>query len=247
METEKKRLLLIDGIRGFAIVNMILFHFLYDFFMIYEKDTGWYGKPWVFLWQQMICWTFIFISGMTWNFGKRKIKRGVLLNFWGFVITAVTWLLMPQQTVWFGILNFLGCACLLLIPLEKLLKKIPVVLGMAGSIVCFFLFQNISSGYFGIGNSSWFSFPQWLYDAKVFTILGFPFAGFYSSDYFPVLPWIFIFFAGFYASLLLPEKVSIYEKLHRNIPVLTNMGQNSLILYLLHQPLCMLVCTIMVK
>ena len=74
METKKKRLLLLDGIRGFAIVNMVLFHFLYDFFIIYQKDPKWYGKPFVGFWQQMICWTFIFISGMTWRFGKKKIK-----------------------------------------------------------------------------------------------------------------------------------------------------------------------------
>ena len=90
-------------LHGFAIVNMVLFHFLYDFFIIYQKDPKWYGKPLVGFWQQMICWTFIFISGMTWRLGKKKIKRGLLLNFWGLVITAITWLAMPQQTVWFRI------------------------------------------------------------------------------------------------------------------------------------------------
>lgn len=243
METGKERLLLMDGIRGFAIVNMILFHFLYDFFIIYQRDPIWYERPWVFLWQQMICWTFILISGMTWNLGRRKVRRGILLNFWGLVITVITWLIMPHQTVWFGILNFLGCACLLLIPLEKILKKIPAVLGMLGSVFCFFLFQNISVGYLGIGESEWFSVPQWLYDTKVFTILGFPFPGFYSSDYFPVLPWIFLFFLGYYISLFLQKKAKLYEKFYINVPLLTKIGQKSLIIYLLHQPLCMLVCT----
>lgn len=103
MEIKKQRLLLLDGIRGFAIVNMVLFHFLYDFFIIYQKDPKWYGKPLVGFWQQMICWTFIFISGMTWRLGKKKIKRGLLLNFWGLVITAITWLAMPTADglVWY--------------------------------------------------------------------------------------------------------------------------------------------------
>ena len=48
MEIKKQRLLLLDGIRGFAIVNMVLFHFLYDFFIIYQKTQmvwqtlGWF-------------------------------------------------------------------------------------------------------------------------------------------------------------------------------------------------------------
>ena len=242
MEIKKQRLLLLDGIRGFAIVNMVLFHFLYDFFIIYQKDPKWYGKPLVGFWQQMICWTFIFISGMTWRFGKKKIKRGLLLNFWGLVITAITWLAMPQQTVWFGILNFLGCACLLGIPMEKVLKRIPAVFGIAGAVFGFFLFQNISIGYLGLGESVWICLPQWLYDIKVLTILGLPFPGFYSSDYFPVFPWIFVFLMGYYVLLLLQKKPKLHERFYTPVPLLTKIGQKSLLIYLLHQPLCMVIC-----
>ena len=116
----------------------------------------WQTLGW-FLAARPVCWTFILISGMTWRLGKKKIKRGLLLNFWGLVITAITWLAMPQQTVWFGILNFLGCACLLAIPMEKVLKRIPAVFGIAGAVFGFFLFQNISIGYLGLGR--WYGFP----------------------------------------------------------------------------------------
>ena len=34
---QKKRYELIDGIRGLAMVNMVIFHFLYDVFIIYEE------------------------------------------------------------------------------------------------------------------------------------------------------------------------------------------------------------------
>lgn len=151
MEIKKQRLLLLDGIRGFAIVNMVLFHFLYDFFIIYQKDPKWYGKPLVGFWQQMICWTFIFISGMTWRLGKKKIKRGLLLNFWGLVITAITWLAMPQQTVWFGILNFLGCACLLAIPMEKGFKENPCRIWHSRCSFWLFPFSKYQHRLFGTG------------------------------------------------------------------------------------------------
>ena len=37
---QKKRYELIDGIRGLAMVNMVIFHFLYDVFIIYGRDPG---------------------------------------------------------------------------------------------------------------------------------------------------------------------------------------------------------------
>ena len=56
METGKERLLLMDGIRGFAIVNMILFHFLYDFFLLFTREIPYGMKdPGFFCGQQMIC------------------------------------------------------------------------------------------------------------------------------------------------------------------------------------------------
>ena len=149
---------------------------------------------------------------------------------------------MAQQTVWFGILNFLGCACLLAIPMEKVLKRIPAVFGIAGAVFGFFLFQNISIGYLGLGESVWISLPQWLYDIKVLTILGLPFPGFYSSDYFPVFPWIFVFLMGYYALLLLQKKPKLHERFYTPVPLLTKIGQKSLLIYLLHQPLCMVIC-----
>ena len=59
MEAQKKRYYLVDGIRGVAIVNMAVFHFLYDVFIVYGKNPFWYGLPAIHVWQQMICQTFI--------------------------------------------------------------------------------------------------------------------------------------------------------------------------------------------
>ena len=112
----KKRFYLIDGIRGLAIVNMVLFHFLYDVFILYGHQPDWYARTGTFFWQQAICWTFLLISGMVWPLGRKgNLKRGLLLNFWGLVISAVTCVAEPQAAVWFGILNFIGCVVLLML------------------------------------------------------------------------------------------------------------------------------------
>ncbi len=120
MTFQKERYHLIDGIRGLALVNMVLFHFLYDVFIIYGQDPGWYQRTGSHLWQQGICWTFILISGFSWRFGKsHSIRRGIFLNICGLIITFVTGIAVPGQTAYFGILNFLGCAVLLMALLEK--------------------------------------------------------------------------------------------------------------------------------
>ena len=94
----KKRFYLIDGIRGLAIVNMVLFHFFYDVFILYGRQPDWYARTGTFFWQQAICWTFLLISGMVWPMGRKgNLKRGLLLNFWGLVISAVTCVAEPRQ------------------------------------------------------------------------------------------------------------------------------------------------------
>ena len=88
MEAQKKRYCLVDGIRGVAIVNMAVFHFLYDVFIVYGKNPLWYGLPAIHIWQQMICQTFIFISGFVWQWGMEgNLRRGLSFNLYGFIIS----------------------------------------------------------------------------------------------------------------------------------------------------------------
>ncbi len=63
-ENLTERLKLLDAIRGFTLINMILFHTLYDVTMFTTKGLEWYEDTPGHIWQQAICWTFIFLSGM---------------------------------------------------------------------------------------------------------------------------------------------------------------------------------------
>lgn len=236
---------LIDAIRGFALLNMLLFHFFYDVFIIFGQDTGWYRYPAVRLWQQFICVTFLLVSGISWHFGRNNLKRGIRLNLYGLLITVVTLLFMPSQAVWFGILNCIGCATLLMIPLHKVFASLAhylgpykAILSVGGLIVALFLFgltRNVTEGYLIL---AWhpIDLPHQLY-TRPMTILGFPYIGFTSSDYFPILPWFFLFLAGYFSWEVLSSITPLLKVFRIKVPLLSYIGNKSIWIYLLHQPL----------
>ena len=123
---EKTRLLLLDSFRGITIVNMIMYHGLYNFFMIFGFDSNWIYYDYVRIWQRFICIGFIFISGFSWGFSKNNLKRGIIISGFGILITVITFIFMPSEMIILGILSFIGGATLIMIPLEKIINKINV-------------------------------------------------------------------------------------------------------------------------
>ena len=241
MEAQEKRYCLVDGIRGAAIVNMVVFHFLYDVFIVYGKNPLWYGLPAIHIWQQMICQTFIFISGFVWQWGmKGNLRRGLLFNLYGFIISLVTLIVIPSETIWFGILNFMGCAVWLMFPLREAVKKVSPAFGLGICFVLFILCKWIQYGYIGIGAGM--QVPAIFYSIKILTPLGFPFQGFKSSDYFPVIPWIFLYLCGYFFNEIFRKHDAWKATALHKVPVLSAVGSRTLWIYLLHQPVSMLVC-----
>lgn len=242
---KKNRYDLLDGLRGISIVNMVAFHFLYDYYVICGRNTSWWSLTGVRIWQNYICMSFILLSGFVWKWGRKSnLKRGIFLNACGVAISLVTWLTVPDSVVWFGILNFIGCAVLFMIPLDKILKKIPGSIGIVLSFVLFVLFYNVQKGYLSFGAMNVVELPDVLYQVKFLTPFGFPYPEFVSSDYFPVLPWIFLYILGYYLEEIFERRESWKRAARCRIPVLSWLGQKSIWIYLIHQPVCMAVCMI---
>lgn len=228
-----KRFAILDTYRGFVIINMIAFHFLYDVFMAFGVDYTWYFQPVNRIWQQFICWSFILLSGWVWPYGSSKsLKRGIFLNICGLVVTAVTAIATPGQLVVFGILNFMGCAILLMIPLEKCLKRIPALPGLIIFFVLFAAFYYCNSWNFPI-------------DSILLIPIGFPPGDFFSSDYFSILPWFFLYVTGYYLGRILENKKGFLRICDVKIPVLDIIGRRSVWIYLIHQPICYGICLLL--
>lgn len=240
-----KRYFTIDYLRGICLINMIIYHGLWDLVYIFNFDFSWFDSVYCYIWQQFICWSFIFISGFCYNFSKNKFKRGLIIFLAGLLITAVTQIIIPEDHIIFGILTLIGSCMIVLLPLNKIMNKCNPILGFVLSFILFFITRNVNVGYLGFEGLRIIKLPAYLYKNLFTTYLGFCMNGFYSADYFSIIPWIFLFVAGFYFMKILKNNNKLYLlEPHRNTYI-EFLGKKSLIIYLLHQPILYLVLLIL--
>lgn len=227
---------MIDSLRGFALVNMILFHLLYDLTSIIGLDIPWFRSAGAYWWQQGIVWGFVLISGMSWNLGTKKVRRGLEVSAAGLLIMAVTRAVLPSEQIFFGVLSFLGLSMLLMIPADRLVRRWNPLAGLGASLALFAFCRHMAEGFLGFFGVPVIRLPESLYSGYLSAALGFPFEGFYSSDYVPMLPGFFCFTAGYFLWKLLCRRESARRALFPAVPGLAWLGRHSLWIYLLHQP-----------
>lgn len=189
------RYALLDELRGLDLVSMMLYHACWDLVFLFDVNMRWYAGTPGRLWQQTICWVFILLSGFCAPFGRYMLRRGTVVFGAGAVVTLATLVFMPEGRAIFGVLTFLGAAMLLTGVLEPLLKKVMPAVGLAVSAVLFAVCYPVSLGWVGLGGWK-LMLPQSLYANYFTAFFGFYPDWFYSTDYFGLLPWLFLFWAG---------------------------------------------------
>ncbi len=236
-QNKTARLLLIDTIRGIALINMILYHFVWDIVFILGVDVPFYRTNAGYIWQQSICWTFIFISGFSFSLSKKPLKNGIKVFICGIIISAATIIAMPQNRVLFGILTFIGSAIIITCLLDKILIKVPPLIGIIISFLSFIITKNVNRGNLGFESIQLIPLPQQLYNNYLTAFFGFQPSDFYSTDYFSILPWIFLFLTGYYfhKNIKKAGKLEIYFK--NGIIPIAFIGKHTLIIYMVHQPI----------
>ena len=234
---------LIDVIRAAAIISMIAYHLCYDIFIVFHADPSLEEQPLFCLWERSISFTFIIISGICVHFSRNVCKRGVIVLLCGFAVTAVTVLFVPTEQIWFGILNMIGCAMLITRALQRILDRLSPAVGMAVSLSLFALTYGIPFRYLGFFSIRFAEAPAFLYSCRYLAFLGFPSEGFFSADFFPLIPWMFLFIFGYclWRYLVLRGRDRLF---YRDVPMLSFIGRHSLIIYLLHQPVLYLICAL---
>lgn len=241
MET-KKRLHLLDEYRGFVVLNMIAYHAIWDLVYMFGVNWQWYKSDIGQVWQQWICWSFILVSGFCWQMGKKPLQRGLLVHGAGMVISLVTVLVMPSARVMFGVLTLLGSSMILMVPMDLIFRKVNKYVGALFSFGLFSFTYPVNRGYFGFGIQKIIELPENWYANMFTTYLGFVEKGFFSTDYFSLIPWFFLFATGYFLyGILFGKKESerkdgVIHLLETSIcPPLGWIGKHALIIYMLHQ------------
>jgi len=240
---EKRRIHLIDELRGFAVACMVVHHSLLSIAEIFTSQLFMDAFNFLCYFQPIIWLVFFGISGVMSRLSDNNLARGAKLFGISLVITAVTFAYFNgRATIVFGALHFLAVSMMIFHFVKPLVRKINSIVGM---VVCFALFAftyEIFYGYVGFFGFVKISLPSALYGTDFLFWLGFPNADFWSADYFPLIPYIFLFFIGaFFGAYVengrLPK--CAYEK-HSGF--LRFMGRNALLIYLFHQPIIYAVC-----
>lgn len=227
-----RRVFFLDELRGLCILLMVAYHAAYDLVYIFHVDIPAFHWPLLRFAQPFVAGIFIFVSGIACRYSRNNIKRGLIALMLGVAMSAVTILYMPEQAIYFGILHFLGVSMLLFAMLEHALDLLPPFWGFLLFGALFAFFYSLPDGFLGFPGFT-INLPEALYTKHYLLPFGF---GGMGADYFPLLPWLFLFFAGGYFGLFSRENALPSWFYRKHVPALATIGRYTIYIYVLHQP-----------
>lgn len=215
----------IDFWRGIAVILMVVFHFGYDldFFHVISihVDQG----IWLLM-ARFVQITFMLTTGMTLflsyerdrnsldiqSLFAKRLRHAFKLFAFGMLITVITFFIFGDGAVKFGVLHFYGVASILALPLLRF--------GIWNAL--------FGGGVVLMGLADWTAFENpWLFPLAATS------SNFQSLDYFPIFPWFGFFLLG----VVLADFLKRFPTGNFKCRSVQFMGQYSLWIYLIHQPI----------
>lgn len=237
-----KRIHLMDELRGFAVFCMVFYHGFYTLAFLMGQSWGEWLYRFFMPAEPWFAGLFIFIAGISSNLTHSNLVRGVKLLGVALLVTLATAIAVPEELIVFGILHFLS-VCMIAFGLLQLLRRRlgrteeppfhlwPVVV----CAVLFIVTRYLASGYLQIPFVLRVFLPSGWYQAWL-APLGLPGPGFSSADYFPLLPWCFVFAAGTVVGRLAKAGKFPAWTYPSRVPFFSFLGRHALLIYVLHQP-----------
>ncbi|MDS0524543.1 DUF1624 domain-containing protein [Clostridium sp. SHJSY1] len=232
-----KRIDLIDEFRGAAIILMITYHFFYQGVLWGTLDSKLLDNQIIEAVRLSSEVLFISIAGISSSFSKNNYKRGLICLYCGILITFTTYFFIPDELISFGILHFLGISMILYELFKNKLKKIKPLNGIVISLMFFTLTYLIFYKEVYLNDLLSVYWINYLRNNGYLNIIGLTSNTFISSDYFPMIPWIFLFFTGVFAGKIIKSVYKIKENLTTKLNILAYLGRHSLMIYMTHIPI----------
>jgi len=241
-----KRVGMLDEVRGITYILMIIYHLYYDLAFVYAMQLPDMVHV-IFRIVQPLSNIFLFVAGASSVYSSNNFRRGAKYFFLAMILTFVTATAMPSEAIIFGVLHFLGIAAMIYGFIGKYTEVIPSAIGVIGFLLLFVLTYNLPRGYLGTEGIFSMPLPGQLYSHYWLFPLGFPAPDFVSSDYFPLLPYLFIFLAGASFGVYLKSGRAPKGLYKNRFSGLAFLGRHGLWIYLLHQPVIILVLEVIFK
>jgi len=258
----------IDLFRGIAILMMMLFHTLFDisFFGIAQVNvSSGFWRYFAFATATL----FLFLVGVSlvvsharaarnlagFALARKFLLRGAGIFLLGLGITVVTWFYLREGFILFGILHLIGIS-VMLSPLFFRFRKYNIVIGIACILIGWFvigslgtvLSQSFAIPPAGAWSAGYMPMIPWTLTGTVIPLLLLPLgihaASFVTVDYEPLFPFFGVVLIGMgTGELLYGEGIR-----HFTIPKIPDflvsplsfLGRHSLVIYLVHQPVIVL-------
>lgn len=216
-----KRITELDFFRGIALIFMVYFHLIWSMSQLYGYSIMY--SAWVnFYIGKVSAILFILISGIVFTFGKFNWKRCIVLTGIAIGISTVTYVYNSEYFIKFGIIHFFALSSLVAVMFKNMNKYAILIIWIA-IILAWSWIGNIPA------NSDYLFFI-WIVSKW-----------FQSADFYPLIPRFGIYLLGMWMSkIFYANKKNIFWKIFNVWPI-NFVGRNTLLIYLIHQPIIILV------
>ncbi|MFN7990618.1 MAG: heparan-alpha-glucosaminide N-acetyltransferase [Candidatus Micrarchaeia archaeon] len=220
---DKPRIVIVDALRGWAILMMVAYHIIFDidYFGIGSIDL--HSLP-LLLFQRATGSLFLLLAGVSIQLSERgntegyahHLKRGLRLAGIAILITIATWIYPHEGFITFGIIHLIALSTIIA-PFFLRFGKLNALFGAC----------VVALGMLAAGMQS---------DSHQLFWLGLTYPGYTALDYYPLLPWFGVVLMGLCAgAVFFPHGEEARGSwIESRLAVL---GRNSLLIYLVHQPL----------
>lgn len=222
----RQRLVRLDILRGIAVLAMVVFHFGWDLSFLglalptLSENLGWsaFGHAIAASFLVLMGLSLVLAHGASFDSLKFLRRLGVVVVA-ALAVSLGTYVAMPEQFIYFGILHAIALGSLLALPFLRA-PLVLVILVAAGVFVAPLYLR-----------AELFSAPWLLW-------LGLSPEAPPSTDYVPMLPWFGFILIGIVLGRTLDLGILRHpEPLSPPAKAMAFAGRHSLPIYLLHQPL----------